>query len=566
MGPITPAPSAFPDNGPSSPIIVAPLSHVPVVGPAIHFVVDVWSNYTSKFLIMISFMYFFIKGLAYQALSNVQLPYYKSELKVSGDTYQRLYNVSNMAYAMKPIAGVISDTFPIRGLRKRPYMLVYCVLGTLSAVILALLKEKESNANVAAMLFFINTMCVASLDLLCEAKYSELMVTKGKSGPKIVTWVWLCFMVGATIAAAIEGPISDEVNARVVLWVCAPFFIPLLICLLSGCMPESASDAATGGGVVTAVAAHHKGLLVLGICLSISALINAVLQLFTNNVTVIVFTVIIAIVLASGLFKVLPSIIAKVVIFGMLREACYIQIDGILSYWYTSGAPCSDGPDFSYTYYQTLTNILGSFSGFCGVIIFQRFLTTRTFQSVFYVTTTIKILGSLFDLIMVKRWNIDMHIPDKAMFVFGDAIIQQATQMMDFMPSAVLMSRMCPKGMESTVFALLSGFSNFGTVMSRTVGYMLAEALGVDSSSSTCDYSNLPALIVLCHVVSPLLIIPLSQLLVPRIPINNHTEQTLDEGPPRGESSSTSYGTPAASEETELATKLIFSSQPDTEE
>ena len=36
--------------------------------------------------------------------------------------------------------------------------------------------------------------------------------------------------------------------------------------------------------------------------------------------------------------------------------------------------------------------------------------------------------------------------------------------MMEFMPAVILTSKLCPIGIEATMFALLAGFQNFGQV------------------------------------------------------------------------------------------------------
>jgi hypothetical protein len=45
--------------------------------------------------------------------------------------------------------------------------------------------------------------------------------------------------------------------------------------------------------------------------------------------------------------------------------------------------------------------------------------------------------------------------------------------MFSAMPALVLTSKLVPKGLESTVYALLAGFQNFGSVVSSQVGIYL---------------------------------------------------------------------------------------------
>jgi hypothetical protein len=55
-------------------------------------------------------------------------------------------------------------------------------------------------------------------------------------------------------------------------------------------------------------------------------------------------------------------------------------------------------------------------------------------------------------------------------YMFGDAVIGPAVMMFAFMPAVVLTSKLVPKGLESTTYALLAGFQNFGGVVSSQIG------------------------------------------------------------------------------------------------
>ena len=56
------------------------------------------------------------------------------------------------------------------------------------------------------------------------------------------------------------------------------------------------------------------------------------------------------------------------------------------------------------------------------------------------------------------------------MYYIGNTIIKEVVVMLDFMPAVVLTSKLCPRGIESTVYAVLAGFQNFGQTVSRNVG------------------------------------------------------------------------------------------------
>jgi folate/biopterin transporter len=552
------------DQTPSPLSVATPLDRV------VHFLnpcplARVLSNaFSTKFLIFLTLMYGTIKGLAYQALLSVELPYFRHTMGIaSSETYQKYNNISQMSYSLKPLVGLLSDTFPIFGYHKRYYIALYCLMSAGSVVVIALLEGKESNGPLAAALFFLAMLGVAAMDLLCEGKYSEMMAVRKDTGSGIVTWIWACYMLGGVVAASIEGPIADDANPRLVLWITVPFFLIPLVPVLLGWVPEQRKSGGTCSALVgqeqslivspddnvvgeipgnatwssmSTAARQHKGIAGLGLLTAFGALAVVVVSLLASNAAVLATVLPIALVLIGVSFVVLPRNAAKANLFMFCKELFYLQITGPLDYFYTSSPQClPDGPHFSFTYYQTFGQIAANVAGMLGVFLFEKKLSTQNFQRVFWITTGIKVVAAFFDIVIVKRWNEVVGIPDKVMYMCGDAIIGQVAMMLDFMPVAVLMSRMCPKGMEATMYALLAGFSNFGQSTSRSIGYMAVDWMGIETSTVPCNFSNLPMLIAIGHMMMPLLIIPLSVFLVPNTSMQSDVLREHLEGEDDGE-------------------------------
>lgn len=90
------------------------------------------------------------------------------------------------------------------------------------------------------------------------------------------------------------------------------------------------------------------------------------------------------------------------------------------------------------------------------------------------------------------------------------------------MPVLVLAARLCPQGMEATLFATLMSISNGGSVAGGLLGAVLTKLLGVTKDS----FDNLAFLIILCSL-SSLLPLPLLGLL-PRENADSLTERDAD--------------------------------------
>ena len=76
------------------------------------------------------------------------------------------------------------------------------------------------------------------------------------------------------------------------------------------------------------------------------------------------------------------------------------------------------------------------------------------------------------------------------------------------MPVLVLAARLCPSGMEATLFATLMSISNGGSVLGGLIGAGLTQLFGVTKDK----FDNLVFLIILCNL-SYLLPLPLLGLL-----------------------------------------------------
>ena len=87
-------------------------------------------------------------------------------------------------------------------------------------------------------------------------------------------------------------------------------------------------------------------------------------------------------------------------------------------------------------------------------------------------------VASLVDIIQFERLNKHMGIPD-SVFMLGKAAVQNTCGMLNFMPTTILISKLCPRGVESTVFALLAGFSNFGGSISGYLGAYILDWIGM---------------------------------------------------------------------------------------
>lgn len=94
---------------------------------------------------------------------------------------------------------------------------------------------------------------------------------------------------------------------------------------------------------------------------------------------------------------------------------------------------------------------------------------------------------------------------------------------LDFMPGVVMTSKLCPKGSESIMYAILAGFQNFGSALSSNLGAFTAQALQIFTyieqdveAGSVCQNLDLiPWVILGGGIIFPLISIPFTWWLIP---------------------------------------------------
>jgi folate/biopterin transporter len=147
--------------------------------------------------------------------------------------------------------------------------------------------------------------------------------------------------------------------------------------------------------------------------------------------------------------------------------------------------------------------LVTSIASLVGIWLFQRFLKTVPFRVIFGWSTVISATLGMTTLLLVTHANRALGISDQ-WFSLGDNLILTVMGQIAFMPVLVLAARLCPPGVEATLFALLMSVVNLAGLVSYESGALLMHGLGINEH----NYVNLPLLIVITNL-STLLPLPL---------------------------------------------------------
>ena len=129
-------------------------------------------------------------------------------------------------------------------------------------------------------------------------------------------------------------------------------------------------------------------------------------------------------------------------------------------------------------------------------MIYKRYLTGVSFRKIFFWTLTLSWVLKWSYMVLIFRLNLDLGIPD-IWFALADSIILTLIGQCILMPVVVLGARICPPGVEASLYATLMSISNLAGVISSEWGSVFANMFNVDRN----HFENFWKLIVLCNII-----------------------------------------------------------------
>ncbi len=384
-----------------------------------------FGNEPTPELVAILLVYFVqgILGLARLAVSF----FLKDELGLSPAQVSALLGIVALPWIIKPVFGFISDGLPIFGYRRRPYLVLSGILGTISWVSLATVVHTPMTATLAIAL---GSLSVAVSDVIVDSLIVERARAESVSeAGTLQSLCWGTTAFGGLVTAYFSGLLLQHFSNRTVFWITASF--PLIISVVAWMIAESP----TGDRPNLATVKQQ---------------IRQLRQAVTQK--------------------------------SIWLPAAFVFL------W--RATPTSDAAFFFFT-----TNELGfkpeflgrvhlvtSIASLLGVWLFQRFLKTVPFRGIFGWSTVLSSVLGMTTLLLVTHTNRSLGIDDR-WFSLGDSLVLTIMSQIAYMPVLVLAARLCPPGVEATLFALLMSVSNLAGLLSYEFGAVLMHRLGITETN-----------------------------------------------------------------------------------
>lgn len=382
---------------------------------------------------------YFVQGIL--GLARLAVSFFlKDELGLGPAEVAALMGIVSIPWMVKPLFGFISDGVPILGYRRRPYLILAGLLGVASWVMLATIVHSAWAATAAIAL---GSLSVALSDVIVDS----IVVSRARqesvgAAGSLQSLCWGASAIGGLITAYFSGSLLQKFDTQTVFLITATF--PLIVSAVAWLITEKRVERRSD---FTAV----KRQLIL--------LKKAISQKSIWMPTAFLF-----------IWQSMPA-----------SESAF---------FYFSTNELHFEPEF-----LGKLRLVTSLAAIVGIWVFQRFLKTVPFRVIFGWSTVISSALGLTTLILVTHTNRTLGIDDK-WFSIGDSLILAVMGQIAFMPVLVLAARLCPKGVEATLFALLMSVMNVSGLVSHELGALLTYWLGVTET----NFDKLWLLILITNV------------------------------------------------------------------
>ena len=394
---------------------------------------------------------YFVQGILH--LSRLAVSFFlKDDIGLSPAEVAALMGIAALPWTIKPVFGFLSDGLPIFRYRRRPYLILSGILGAIAWTSMAIIVNSAFAATVAILL---SSVSVAISDVIVDSLVVERARAEdqGDAGT-LQSLAWGSAAVGGLITAYLGGLLLEHTSNQVVFGITATF--PLIVSAVAWLISEDPVTESANLQVVVDQVKRLKGAV------SQKAIWMPTLFLF--------------------LWQATPTADS--------------------AFFFFSTNELGFEPEF-----LGRVRLVTNFASLVGIWVFQRFLKEVSFRNIFGWLTVLSAVLGMTSLLLVTHTNRSLGISDQ-WFALGDSLVLAAAGQIAFMPVLVLSARLCPPGVEATLFALLMSVVNLAGLVSHELGALVTHWLKVTET----DFTNLWLLVLLTNL-STLLPLPLLGML-----------------------------------------------------
>jgi len=470
----------------------------------------------------------FVAGGGDSGLIGAPMEFLFKEHRVSGGNMQVYMAVATSPWALKPLIGLLSDSCPVFGYRKLPYILATSILGFCAVATLGF-TGAELSLGMLVLCLFLTFLMIATADLLVDARQSEEVKDRAELGPDFLLFTWLGIVIAMILATLLVGPLIEHWSPHTCYLVALPFILPFFWPAAMNYMGEKRlPEGETMGSRFISNFRNHPVMfwLCLGVGLLIAGMIvlTFAVDMKDSERPKALFMTFAAAILLSAIGYFVRSEMACPLIFWFLLQACP-QVNGALFYFYTDDIDAfPGGPHFSAWMYATgmaIAGMLGVLAGYLtGSVLFKNW----RYTSILLLTVPCRSIVRLVLVPVLWRWNTTKyHFPgvstlyEDVYWIFPVEFLSSVFFAWSWIPKQVMNAHLTPKGNEATMLALTAGTFNLGTILASYLGCWLLSSFRVCADGDSGDAAALAGLWrpYVISVLAPVLVLILLPVFIP---------------------------------------------------
>ncbi|KAK4422372.1 putative folate-biopterin transporter 6 [Sesamum alatum] len=445
------------------------------------------SRLNPTFVLGVMLVYGLNQGFSGSFFKVVSDYYWKDVQKLQPSAVQLFIGLYYIPWVMKPIWGLLTDVFPVKGYRRRPYFVAAGIVGAVSALSVA--AGGQLPVVLALTCLIGMTAGVAIADVTIDACIARNSIEIRSLAADMQSLCGFCSSAGALLGYSSSGFFVHHLGAQVALGILA--------------IPPAT-------------------LIVLGFVIYELRTTDD-LHVQKNKQT-------------EKLREAVDGMLRTIQFPQVWKPSLYMYLSLALSisthegqfYWYTDPKA---GPAFSKEFVGMIYAI-GALASIVGVIIYHKTLKNYPFRALLCFAQLLYGVSGMLDLVFILRWNLALGIPDY-IFVVMEECVSRIVSRIRWMPMIVLSSQLCPLGIEGTFFALLMCIDSLGSLTSKWGGGIVLHLLHVTRT----DFKNLWLSVLIRNIlrISTLGLVFLvpnadpSEVLVPPNVLTNNNGKNMDE-------------------------------------
>jgi len=471
--------------------------------------------YNGRFLMAIFFYQHIMKGFVLM-YTYTSLEFMLRDYNTPAPRMQVLKTVALLPWALKPLLGLMSDTVPLCGYRRAPYIAASTVMG-IAAFTAVGVQGVLLPLNVTVACFFAMFVQITTCDLLMEAATAEKIRHIPEHGPSLMSFVAGGITLAMLAATLTIGIVLDRLGSSGPCSLCVLPSVMMLVPVLANFLGEEPQSQTSLSARRQAFFSQME-ILVLVLVMALCSLLLLAVGLGSPSVMIQFELVLaVAIVVICAFTGLLTPVIGRMNTFFFIQSISAISIEGGRFYFFTDDTQSfPGGPHFSVWFYTTGIGLVASCCGLLALGIYNRWMKNWRYRSVFILSNFLWCVVSAISVLVFTRQNLALGIPDR-IFVLGGTALQNAFEQWLYVPASILLSQLCPSGMEATMFALLAGCQNLGRAVASYFGSFLLTYLAVSPHGAAHEEKQFDDFwkAVVFQALSPLATLWLVPIMIP---------------------------------------------------